>query len=89
MTKQEKADIGADCEEFVKSNVGSHLIQRAEEEEMKSLKKLATVDPEDKKTIYELQLKAKVPGEALKWIKDTIAQGRQARREIELHNKNY
>ena len=77
------ADIGADCQEFLKSNVGQYLKTCAEEEEMSALRALGYVDPEAKAEIIRLQIKAAVPRRFIEFISRAIGAGKNAEFQLE------
>jgi len=85
----ERANLGADFEEFCGGNVGSHLIKCAERDELAALRKLANVDSGDKETIYKLQLAAKAPRMAINWIGQTISEGKTAKHIVDQESETY
>ena len=83
------ANAGADMETFRRSNAGQILHQKAVEDEMEALRKLAVVDPADPVTIRALQLEAAVPRLTIRWIEEVIRQGEVARFSIEETKTTY
>ena len=78
-----QANIGADFREFVSSNVGAYLVERAEREEIEILRKLADVAPDNTEAIYKLQLQAKVPKKLMQFISEAIRDGNVAKWSLE------
>ena len=56
-----QAKVGALCANWLDTDVGRYVVGRAEQYEMDVLRELATVKPEDKLRIVQLQERAKVP----------------------------
>lgn len=74
----DKANIGADFFSFKHSNVGAYLIKKAEDEEMRMLRQLLTIPPDDKENIWRAQLAAMAPRMVIEWIETTISEGKAA-----------
>ena len=73
-----EAIIGKDAEEFFASELGQVVIGRADQEYSEALEGLRTVDPEDAKSIRELQNKAWRAESFKGWLAELIISGKQA-----------
>ena len=72
------ATFGQIVQNFVSGPIGVYIQERAQEEELDSVKQLITVDAEDHRTIRKLQTKAQVAGKIIEWLMDAIQAGEQA-----------
>jgi hypothetical protein len=77
------ANAGADFKEFAGSNVGRYMLDKARQDEVAALRKLATVDPADREAIHKLQLEAIVPRRVIKWIDEVISAGKTAEWQLQ------
>lgn len=75
--------LGLDMQQMLRSNVGRHLITRAEEERAATLEKFKSVDPENPKAIRNLQCELAVIDKLQQWMADAVADGDQAEKIIE------
>ena len=73
-----EAIIGKDAEEFFASELGQVVIGRAEQEYTEALEGLRTVDPDDVKSIRDLQNKAWRAESFKGWLAEIIISGKQA-----------
>lgn len=79
----ESAAIGMAAKEFMASDFGKHIANKAAEEIDEALAQMIDADPEDAKTIRSLQNKIHVAQTALSWLMDTIGEGDNAMRAID------
>ena len=78
-----QAKVGALCANWLDTDVGRYVIGRAEQYEMDVLLELATVKPEDKIRIVQLQERAKVPALIVRFLDEAIADGEAAKFQLE------
>ena len=78
-----QAKVGALCANWLDTDVGRYVIGRAEQYEMDVLRELATVKPEDKIRIVQLQERAKVPALIVRFLDEAIADGEAAKIQLE------
>ena len=78
-----QAKVGALCANWLDTDVGRYIIGRAEQYEMDVLRELATVKPEDKIRIVQLQERAKVPALIVRFLDEAIADGEAAKFQLE------
>ena len=78
-----QAKVGALCANWLDTDVGRYVIGRAEQYEMDVLRELATVKPEDKIRIVQLQERAKVPALIVRFLDEAIADGEAAKFQLE------
>lgn len=67
--------LGIDAEQFLRSDLGRHLVERSEEERTDALEALKDADPEDAKAIRKLQNRIAVLDTWQQWIADAITNG--------------
>lgn len=79
----EDAVLGAQVRQFMESDIGVYLMQRADDYAQEAIDRLTRVDPEDPKTIRVLQNQIAVADLIASWLKEATAVGQQA----ELHLK--
>jgi len=72
------ARLGVEAEAFLESNLGKHLITRAEHEIETHYKALSETDPFDSARVAHLQNKIKVARAAIQWLAETINEGHVA-----------
>ena len=77
-----QAKVGALCANWLDTDVGRYVIGRAEQYEMDVLRELATVKPEDKIRIVQLQERAKVPALIVRFLDEAIADGEAAKFQL-------
>lgn len=75
---QAEAILGRDAEEFLKTDLGRYIIERAEEEEKLAIHELTTVWPWRKRRIQQLQNQVWRAQNLKGWFADLIVSGRQA-----------
>lgn len=78
-----QAKVGALCANWLDTDVGRYVIGRTEQYEMDVLRELATVKPEDKIRIVQLQERAKVPALIVRFLDEAIADGEAAKFQLE------
>lgn len=72
------AQFGRQVQLFLESDIGVHLVERADEQAKSAAAALKTVDPTDTRAIVALQLKAQVADSIIEWLGDAIAAGESA-----------
>ena len=77
-----QAKVGALCANWLNTDVGRYVVGRAEQYEMDVLRELATVKPEDKLRIVQLQERAKVPALIVRFLDEAIADGEAAKFQL-------
>ena len=78
-------DFGFEVEAFLKSEIGSYLVRRADAEIEEAVEGLKHCDPEDPKAIRALQYKIAVAESIQYWLGEAITSGLNAQEE--LHNQ--
>lgn len=78
----ETIDFGFEVEAFLKSKVGSYLIDRAEEEISTAVEKLKHVDPRNADEIQSLQNQVFRAESIQYWLAEVIQAGENAQREL-------
>lgn len=71
-------ELGLDARQFLESNIGRYVAQRALDEMYAAAQSLMDADPFDHKTIVEHQTAHKVAAAALSWMRQAIEAGTQA-----------
>lgn len=77
-----EVQLGIEAEAFVHSKLGRYLIGRAEDERQRALEALATADPEDAKTIRQLQNQQWRANTVLGWLAEAIETGAHLEAEL-------
>jgi len=72
------AAFGQQVQNFMNSDIGQYIEERANAEIMEALAKLRTVDAADANKIRELQMQVAIPERILVWMQEAIQQGNQA-----------
>jgi hypothetical protein len=81
----QKAALGVDIEHFIhEDRIGMYLMRRAEEARTAATVAWARTDPEDTLAIRELQWQYSIPDLIVTWLREAIAEGQVAERNIEL-----
>jgi len=76
------AVFGAQVEQFLDSDVGKYLTQKAQEDANAALGALAIVDPEDAKRIRALQNDVKIADLVISWLSEAIVRGDVAQQKL-------
>jgi hypothetical protein len=74
--------LGRQVTEFLSSDVGAYLMQRADDFAQEAIDALTRVDPEDPKAIRVLQNKIAVADLIASWLREAEAQGEQAEQHL-------
>ena len=82
-TLQAEAILGRDAEEFLRTELGRYLLERAEDEERQALEGLATVFSWRTRRINALQTQLWRARSFKGWLSDLIVAGRQALEQLE------
>jgi hypothetical protein len=72
------AVFGKQVEQFLESDIGVYLTQRAEAQSDEAMGKLKEVDPNDWQQVMVLQMKIHVAEYILDWLGEAIRAGLQA-----------
>lgn len=75
---EDAVSLGLSAEEFLASDIGAYVSERAEQQRASALEDLANVSPSDSQAIAALQFKVKVADAAAQWLADAVILGRQA-----------
>ena len=78
-----QARVGNLCATWLDTDVGRYVVGRAEQYEMDVLRELATVKPEDRLRIVQLQERARVPALIVRFLDEAIADGEAAKFQLE------
>ena len=78
-----QAKVGALCANWLGTDIGRYVVGRAEQYEMDVLRELATVKPEDRLRIVQLQERARVPALIVRFLDEAIADGEAAKFQLE------
>lgn len=70
--------VGMNAESFLESDVGRYLLGCASQEAAEAYEKLKNADPEDSKTIRQLQNQIWRAESFKQWLEEIINAGRQA-----------
>lgn len=73
-----EAILGRDVEEFLNTELGEYLMQRADAEIAEASEKLSTVAPWRRRKIQELQNQVWRAGSLKTWLAELIIAGRQS-----------
>lgn len=77
--------LGLDAANFIEhTSLGKHLVDRAHQCRIQALEELANVDPNDSKTIRDLQNNARIPDLFLQWLDEAISNGIAEEENIQL-----
>lgn len=75
--------LGFSAEDFLASELGKYIANRAEEQRTNALESLSTHNPYDAEGISALQFKVAVADAAAQWLADAIIMGRQAQARMQ------
>lgn len=78
-----EAMLGRDAEQFLKTDLGRFMLERAMEEERDALEALASVWPWRRRRIQDLQAKLWRARSFQNWMGELISAGRQALEQME------
>jgi hypothetical protein len=69
--------LGADAEEFLRSDVGQYILARSEQEIIENLGELRNADPTEQDEIRKLQGNINVAEKAVVWLQQAIEEGKE------------
>jgi hypothetical protein len=72
------AVFGAQVQQFLDSDIGTYLVQCADEQAEAALKELVQADPSDVERVRSIQNKIKLADSVVGWLRDAIVMGEQA-----------
>lgn len=78
-----EVQLGKEAEQFLRTDVGRYLVERAEEEEREALDKLATVAWWRRRRIQQLQDQVWRARSFQSWLSELIVNGRQAQDHLD------
>lgn len=78
-----RARLGTEAEAFLQTNLGQHILRKAEEDIESAYKALSLVDPFDTNAVIELQNRIKVARAIPQWLAETVNEGHLAASVIE------
>jgi Tfp pilus assembly pilus retraction ATPase PilT len=76
------AMFGKQVEQFLSSDIGQYLVERANEQAEAAIKELLVVDPTATELIRATQNRVKVSDSILSWLRDAIQMGEQAQAQL-------
>ena len=76
-------EIGQAADAFWHSELGKYILGCAEQDTDAAMAKYKDVDPEDAKSIRELQNEVDGPARALNWLNGAIIRGRESLHNLE------
>lgn len=79
---KQQIDFGFQVEAFLRSEIGQHLIHRAEEQIAEAVDRLKAVDPEDAKAVRAIQNEIHVAERIQYWLADAINAGENAQQQF-------
>lgn len=79
-------DLGLDVEAFVQSNLGKHLLSRAQDSALEAMDELKKIAPTETDRIRELQNIIYRAESFEGWLLETLEQGRNSEEQLELMN---
>ena len=74
--------FGLDVQQFMGSNIGRYIQDRANADIEEALEALKTADPYDPKAISKLQNDIAVASNVLEWLGQAVTEGEQAERQF-------
>ncbi len=86
---QEAAVFGEIVHNFMVSEIGVYITQRAQNMEHEALLKLRRCDPENAGSIRQYQNEADVPALIIGWLKDAISDGAKALQILETREQGH
>lgn len=78
----QRATFGAQVEQFLSSDIGTYLIERADEQAEAALKELVAADPAQPEIIRSIQNRIKVADSIIGWLREAIQMGEQAVQQL-------
>jgi hypothetical protein len=78
----QRATFGAQVEQFLSSDIGVYLIERADEQAEVALKELVSADPDKPDIIRAIQNRIKVADSIVGWLREAIQMGDQAVQQL-------
>ena len=79
--------LGVEAELFWKSPLGRYVVKRSLDETEMIRNEFRTVDPLQIRQVQELQNRWKIAEQALIWLNEAIAEGKQAAEMIEIEKE--
>lgn len=79
---KQQIDFGFQVQAFLQSEVGQHLIHRAESQIAAALEQLKVVDPEDARAIRAIQNEIRVAEDIQYWLAEAITTGQVAEQQL-------
>lgn len=76
------AVFGAQVEQFLASDVGLYLMQKADDYAQEAIDELTRCDPEDPKKIRAIQNRIQVADLIANWLNEAVAIGEQAEQHL-------
>ena len=73
-----EAVLGEDAQNFWNTELGQWVVGKSLKESESATEKLREIDPEDSKTIRELQNEIQISERCLVWLNEAIVSGKQA-----------
>jgi len=77
------AVFGVQVQQFMASDIGLYLMQKADDYAQEAIDSLTRADPEDPKAIRTLQNRILVADLIANWLQEAIAMGEQAESHLE------
>lgn len=76
------ATFGAQVEQFLNSDIGVYMVERADEQAEAALKELVTADPTQPEVIRAIQNRIKVADSIVSWLREAIEMGEQSKQQL-------
>lgn len=76
------AMFGSQVQQFLDSDIGVYLIQRADEQAEEALKELVAADPDKPEVIRSIQNRIRVADSIVSWLREAIEMGSQAEEQL-------
>jgi len=73
-----EAMLGADADDFFKTEIGRYVLERSKEESKEATEDLKDIDFSKSNEIAQLQMKIKIAESAIKWLNELLISGKQA-----------
>jgi hypothetical protein len=74
--------LGFSAEDFLESDLGRFIAERAEAERVSTIEELVSCDPFDSAAVARLQSRVAVTDAAMQWLADAVILGRQAQARL-------
>lgn len=79
----ESAATGMAAKEFIASDFGKHLVEKATIEVDEALAELVDAEPADADSIRAIQNRIHIAQSAIRWLMESITEGENAMRELD------